>query len=197
MTLSHSQSPKTDLELLDQVAQGSTHAFGEIYDSYSTPIYNYLLRLIHESSVAEELLQEVFLAVWNGAEQFRGHSSVKTWIFRIAHHQAVSWLRCYHKNYQVILGDEALEEISAGSATPEEHFFTNWRAEQIILALDYLTENHRAVIELAFVHDFSYAEIAEIMDCPTGTVKSRMSYALRHLKGICHGMDVTPLGNRG
>jgi RNA polymerase sigma-70 factor (ECF subfamily) len=191
MTLPNSQPPKTDLELLHQTAQGLTSALGEIYDRYSKLVYNYLLRLIHEAAVAEELLQEVFLAVWYGAGQFRGGSTVKTWIFRIAHNQAVSWLR-RHRSLSGPYQEETdiLDGIPAGSLTPEEQFFSNWRIDQIIAALDQLTEAHRAVIELVFVHDFSHAEIAAIMDCPTGTVKSRISYALRHLKGILRGMDI-------
>jgi RNA polymerase sigma-70 factor (ECF subfamily) len=115
---------------------------------------------------------------------------VKTWIFRIAHNQAVSWIRKNKKEDDLILDDdEILGFISAGQENPEELFFSNWRADQIISALDHLSDTHRTVIELAFVNDLSYAEIAEIMACPIGTVKSRMNYALRHLKGILLGQD--------
>lgn len=178
-------------DLLAKVAQRDSKAFREIYDIYSTPVYNYLLRLIHQSSVAEELLQDVFLAVWEGSGRFQGRSSVKTWIFRIAHNQAVSWIRKGKKQDDHLLeDDEALDLVPASLNTPEDYFFSNWRADQIISALKHLSETHRAVIELAFVHDLSYTEIAEVMSCPLGTVKSRINYALLHLKRILIGLDV-------
>ena len=83
----------TDAELLRQVAAGDEVAFAELYDLYAPPVYNYLLRLVNEAAVAEEILQEVFLAMWQGAHRFREEAKVKTWLLRIAHHQAVSWLR--------------------------------------------------------------------------------------------------------
>src|SRR5512136_2636089 len=85
--------PSTELELLHQVAAGDEAAFAELYDLYAPSVYNYLLRLVNESTVAEEILQEVFLAMWQGAHRFREEAKVKTWLLRIAHHQAVSWLR--------------------------------------------------------------------------------------------------------
>src|SRR5512143_294699 len=83
----------TEIELLRQVAAGDEAAFAELYDLYAPPVYNYLLRLVNEGAVAEEILQEVFLAMWQGAPRFREEAKVKTWLLRIAHHQAVSWLR--------------------------------------------------------------------------------------------------------
>ncbi len=83
----------TDRLLLQAVAQGDENAIGELYQRYQAPLYNYLLRLMREPAGAEDLLQEIFIAVWQGAGRFRGEAKVKTWLFRIAHNQAVSWLR--------------------------------------------------------------------------------------------------------
>src|SRR5512136_3468781 len=91
-TLAAAFSP-TDAELLRQVAAGNEVAFAELYDLYAPSVYNYLLRLVNESAVAEEILQEVFLAIWQSAHRFREEAKVKTWLLRIALHQAVSWLR--------------------------------------------------------------------------------------------------------
>lgn len=68
---------KSDVELLRQVASGDTSAFDELYVLYGAVVYNYLLRLVNESPIAEELLQEVFLAVWQGADRFRAEARVK------------------------------------------------------------------------------------------------------------------------
>jgi RNA polymerase sigma-70 factor (ECF subfamily) len=171
--------PSTDTELLRQVAAGDEAAFAELYDLYAPPVYNYLLRLVNESTVAEEILQDVFLAMWRGAHRFREEAKVKTWLLRIAHHQAVSWLR---RTRAVLWTDEELD--ADGHDSVEEHLALSWQIDRVRAALGQLTPAHRAVIELTFVQGLSYAEIAEVMNCPMGTVKSRMSYALRHLSTL-------------
>jgi RNA polymerase sigma-70 factor (ECF subfamily) len=129
--------------------------------------------------VAEEILQEVFLVMWQSAHRFRAEAKVKTWLLRIAHHQAVSWLR----RTRAVLWPNA--DLEADDHEPiDEHLAHSWQVDQIRAALVQLTPNHRAVIELTFVQGLSYAEIAEVMSCPIGTVKSRMSYALRNLNTL-------------
>lgn len=169
----------TDAKLLRQVAAGDEAAFTELYDLYAPPVYNYLLRLVNESAVAEEILQEVFLAMWQGAHRFREEAKVKTWLLRIAHHQAVSWLR---RARPAVWPDDELELVDHDPI--EEHLAHRWQIDQVRAALAQLSSNHRAVIELTFVQGLSYAEIAAVMNCPIGTVKSRMSYALRNLSTL-------------
>lgn len=174
-----------DRNLLDQIARGEDVAFRELYNRYSVPIYNYLFRLLHQKEVAEDLLQEVFLAVWKGAAKFRGRSSPKTWLFKIAHHQAVSWLR---KNSRFDILDE--DHLPAYEPGLERSLSLTWEREQLFAAMDQLSANHRAVIELVFVNELSYQEVAAIMDCPIGTVKSRMSYALAHLNRLLNNIGL-------
>jgi RNA polymerase sigma-70 factor (ECF subfamily) len=176
---SKSASDELNQKLLAAVARSDEGAFVELYHGFSTSIFNYLLRLVHDQHIAEELLQETFLVVWQGAGQFRRRSRVRTWLFRIAHNKAVSWLR-RHQPQSLVDNPE----IPDDRPDPETLSLTNWRNEQLLLALDELSPNHRAVVELAFVHDLAYAEIAQIMECPVGTVKSRMSHALKRLSRL-------------
>jgi RNA polymerase sigma-70 factor, ECF subfamily len=169
-----------DHQLLRQVASGDERAFDELYVLYGAVVYNFLLRLINEPAASEELLQEVFLAAWQGADRFRAEATVKTWLLRIAHHQAVSWLRRHHRMVSL---DDAVE-VAADEDHIDERLARAWQADRVRAALTQLSPKHRAVIELAFAHDLSYAEIARIVACPVGTVKSRMSYALRHLTAV-------------
>ena len=177
-------SSLTDHQLLRGAARCDEDALDELYSRYSTPLYNYLLRLVNERSVAEELLQEVFVAVWEGASRFRGQAKVSTWLFRIAHHRAVDWLRRRRPG--------SLEEIARLPADddPEEEVFGTWDAEQLQVALAQLSPDHRAVLELVFFHDLPYREVAQIVGCPVGTVKSRVSYAKRYLNGVLRRMGV-------
>lgn len=169
----------SDRGLLLLIAEGDEPAFASLYRRHNLAIFNYLLRMVHEKPVAEDLLQEVFVAVWEGSDRFKGRAKVKTWIFRIAHNQAVSWLR---KNGRRKL-DYEMAELRTPDG-PEARSLANWQHGQVQEALGQLSAVHRAVIELAFVNELSYADISEVMDCPVGTVKSRMSYALRHLEQL-------------
>ena len=169
-----------DQELLSKVSAKDEDAFKELYSRYNLPVFNYLLRLVHQTTSAEDLLQETFLAIWQGAEKFRGKSSVKTWIFRIAHHKAISWLRRHGKTQQIPKNIDELPLFSQ-EISPEEAIIQRGQIAQIQTAIEQLSNNHRSTVELTFVHGFSYKEIAEIMGCPAGTVKSRMSYALKYL----------------
>jgi RNA polymerase sigma-70 factor (ECF subfamily) len=177
-----STSSLSDRQLLQGTIRGNEAAFAELYQRYSTPLYNYLLRLIHEQGVAEELLQEVFVAAWQSAARFRGQAKVSTWLFRIAHHRAVDWLRKRRP--------DPLEEAARLPADdcPEEEALDAWRADRLRTALDGLSSDHRAVLELVFYRGLSYREVANVMDCPVGTVKSRVSHAKRRLNGILKRM---------
>jgi RNA polymerase sigma-70 factor (ECF subfamily) len=171
----------TDLELLNKITKGDETAFSEIFDRYKLPVFNFILRLINHPSDAEDILQEVFLAVWQGSHRFLEKSTVKTWIFRIAYHKAITSLRKNQKPYRQHFNIENYHLMSNESA-PEQKMIDQWQEKEIRAAINKLSANHRSVIELAFINNFSYQEIAQIMDCPEGTVKSRMSYALRYLK---------------
>lgn len=170
-------APATDAELLKQIARGDEQAFEVLYRRHSTPLYNYLFRLTHHTTVAEDLLQEVFVVAWEKARSFRGDAQVKTWLFRIAHHQAISWLR---RKREVLTANDALFDQPIPPQA-ESQVMETWRAEQLGTALDKLSPDHRAVLELAYFYEMPYAEIAKIMDCPVGTVKSRLSHARRFL----------------
>jgi RNA polymerase sigma-70 factor (ECF subfamily) len=178
--------PAADHLLVRQVAAGDQQAFSILYDEYHLPVYNYILRLVHEPQVAEDLLQESFLALWQGAKNFREEAKVKTWLLRIAHHRSVSWLR---RSRPVWSLDDVAETTDDDQI--EQQIFEDWEADRVRRALDQLSPKHQAVIELAFVHNLPYADIAAVLDCPIGTVKSRMSYAIRRLGLLIKQLDIS------
>jgi len=176
----------SDENLVRQIAAGDEHALEALYARYSAPLYRYLLRLVHQTAAAEDLLQEIFIAAWRGASRFKGRAQVRTWIFRIAHNQAVSWLR----RQRPTSGLDAVDGLPASGDPVVESTMARWRADQVRQALPRLSAKHRAVLELTFYHGFSQAEIAEIVGCPVGTVMSRMSYARRSLRQALSGLDL-------
>ena len=174
---------ENDLTLVRYIAAKDEKALEELYRRYSILLFNYVLRLIHDPHAAEDILQEVFIGVWQGAGRFQGRATVKTWLFRITHLQTAFWLRKqnkvpYHSN-------DLLEDVEdQESQTPETIAFQLWDWNLVQKALAQLSPVHREVIELSFAQGFSNPEIANILACPTGTVKSRLHYALLQLNRI-------------
>ncbi len=177
-------SSPDDKVLLMRAAEGDEMAFEQLYARHSAALFTYLTRLVRHRDIAEEILQETFVSVWQQAALFQGRSSVKTWVFRIAHHKAVSWLR---RNREPLHLDDDFPLRDDASALDA------WeKIETVREALSGLSPKHRAVIELAYGQGMTYKEIAWVLGCPLGTVKSRMKYALQHLEGILRRSGYVP-----
>ena len=177
------KSNDSDVVLVRQIAGGDEAAFRELYYRYNVPIFNFVLRIIHEPKEAEDILQEIFLAVWQGACRYREKAQVKTWIYRIAHYKSISWLR---KHKPVTSFDDITDSELDG---PEQEAVASWQLNDLKKAINHLSSKHRSVLELAFVQGMAYDEIAKVIGCPVGTVKSRMSYALKALNGKLKRVD--------
>lgn len=179
----------SDADLVGLVARRDQAAFAELYRRFSSMLLSFLSGLVSDRSAAEDLLQEVFLAVWKGAGRFRRMASVKTWLFNIAYKQGVSWLR---KRRELPLAD--FEHLSA-SGNPEQIALDRVDQEALLQAFRQLSPQHRSVLELVLIYEMPYAEVAQVLECPVGTVKSRLSYARRQmaalisLKGYRPGQD--------
>ncbi len=166
-----------DAALFGRIGLGEEAALAELYQRYKAALYRFLVNMVDDPGTAEELLQDVFVAAWQRADSFRGASSVKTWLFSVAHKRAATWLT--RKRSEVPLdwvGDLPAEEESL----PYQAFLS-WQQEEIRQALKKLSPKHRAAIDLFFFHELSYKEVAAVVGCPVGTAKSRVSYGLRSL----------------
>ncbi len=170
----------TEHTLLARVARKERSALVDVYERFQQPLFSYLFRLLGQKELAEDVLQEVMLIVWQKASTFKGSGTASGWIFGIAHHQAFKALRRDAGKDFIEL--EAALELPDEALTPEEGALHHATHEEIAAALACLTPEHREVLELAFLQDFSCKEIAAISKVPEGTVKSRLSYARRALK---------------
>jgi RNA polymerase sigma factor (sigma-70 family) len=168
---------ETDAELIGQVAVGDRHAFEVLYRSYFPRLTRFLHRMTRSLPLIEEIVNEVMLVVWQKAATFDGSCKVSTWVFAIAYRKACKML---HKC------DDPLEcfadAIESGEACqPERQFEQQRLAHALDGALETLPLAQRAAFQLTFYHDMSCAEIAEIMECPVNTVKTRLFHARRRL----------------
>jgi RNA polymerase sigma-70 factor (ECF subfamily) len=168
----------SDYQLIQKIASGDRLAMRSLFARHRVPVYRWLLRIVRDASLAEDLLSETFLEVWRQAERFEARSSVATWLLAIARHRAISALRRRRPEAE----DEAAAATCVDPADdPEIALDKKLRAERVRHALGMLSRDHREVIDLVYYHDRSVKEVAGILAIPEATVKTRMFYARNKL----------------
>ncbi len=178
-------------ELVTELQSGSEAAFDWLVTHYHGPVYNLALGMLGDVSDAADATQEVFLKAFRGIRGFRQGSSLKTWLYRIAIREALNqmrWFKRHHRNETSIDADR--EESSAAlqlkdlGATPFEQLAAREIQETVQGALLLVPEAFRSAVILRDLEGLSYEEVAEILDCHVGTVKSRILRGRRALKEI-------------
>lgn len=170
----------TDKELVKRVKQGDRSAFDLLVRKHQHKVANLVGRYIKDQAEVYDVVQEVFLKAYRGMDKFRGESAFYTWLYRIAVNTAKNYLASRSRRsaeYEVDAdeaeqygGESALKEY----ATPEREILTQEIKETVIKAIEELPEDLRTAITLREIDGLSYEEIAEVMDCPIGTVRSRI-----------------------
>lgn len=171
----------SDGQLLARIAQGDHEAVAALYHRLEQPLFAFLVKTLRDREAAADVLNDTMLDVWRQAGRFEGKSSVATWIYAIAHHKAISWLR---RRREVELSDEVAAEIADESPSAEARLADADVAVTIARLMERLSVDHRVVLQLAYFQEFSVSQIAEILDCPENTVKTRMFYARQRLKAL-------------
>jgi RNA polymerase sigma-70 factor (ECF subfamily) len=175
-------------QLIVQIAQGSREAFEQLYRTWQTRLFRYLLRMVGDSGRAEELTNDTMIAAWKSAATFKGQSKVSTWLFAIARNKALNSLRQHQP--ETVEVEEAMA-VAAASGGQELAVSRDDLQAAMKGALQQLSADHREVMELTFYQELSYGEIAEIMGCPVNTVKTRMFYAKKKLQEILESRGIT------
>lgn len=169
--------------LLQRVAQGDRGAFETLYRLYHPRLSRFLFNLVRRPEVVEEVVNDTLLVVWRRPESYRGRSRLSTWIFGIAYRKA---LRARSR-----LDDPAGEpdpDVQASEEPgPEAQLGRGQTHTALLGAMSALSADHRAVVHLTYFQELGYREIAQIMNCPVDTVKTRMFYARRCLKSVLAG----------
>ena len=172
-----------DIQLIGRIVRRDPRAFEELYRAYHPRLSRFLFNILRRTQVAEEVLNDTLLVVWRKPERYNGRSKVSTWIFAIAYRQAMKALsRCDDP-----VEDSQAEARPSGEAGPEQQLGRRQAKDVLLRAIGELSADHRAVIDLTYFHEIGYREIAELMECPQDTVKTRMFHARRHLKNKLSG----------
>ena len=179
----------SDEALLALASRAHENALGELYDRYGRVAYGLALRIVRDPSLAEDAVQEGFLAVWRSAGAFLAEQGKpSTWILTLVHRRAVDLVRREERRRADPLDDT---EQPTGEATDEEAWL---RAQRQVVqeALRKLPPDQREAIELAYYGGFTQSELAEKLGLPLGTIKSRMFTGLKRLRELLaeSGLDV-------
>ena len=175
----------SDRDLLRAVAAGDQKALRQIYALHGPCILSYLIGQLENRSLAEEILQDVMLAVWRGAARFRGDSKVRTWMLAIARNQAISARR---KRRVVLV--ELDKSLPARGDTAFQALEQRAEMADMRSALQQLPADQRETLELVFYHGLSGPEAASVLGVAHGTVKSRLHRARIALRRLMHPEDV-------
>jgi RNA polymerase sigma factor (sigma-70 family) len=172
-----------DEALLALAAREDEEALAQLYDRYGRVAYGLALRIVRDQALAEDAVQEAFLAVWRSAAGFRSdRAKPSTWILTLVHRRAVDVVRREERRRAAPL--ETAEELDAhGLATDEEIELTD-RRRLVQEALRQLPDEQREALELAYYAGLTQSELAERLSVPLGTIKSRMFTGLRRLRDI-------------
>jgi len=183
-----SRSNLTDHELIGQVLAGDGAAFGEIVERHENRLYNTVYRLVGSAEDARDLLQDTFVKAYENLEHFRGGSSLYTWLFRIAVNTSLSHRR-RRKWVQMSAPAGDADDPNPGNAVadtaaadPADPLITAETEALVQEAINDLDDEHRTVVVLRDIQHCDYHEIAEILEVPPGTVKSRLHRARMMLR---------------
>jgi RNA polymerase sigma-70 factor, ECF subfamily len=190
----HHAVASPDLELVERVRSGDRDAFRQLVERYQRKVAALAVGMLRSREDALDIVQDTFTKAYQSLDKFKGDSSFYTWVYRIAVNLCIDHQRREGRYVQVADADDAGDELVPPSPDELAHDepFERARSRQIgsrvSAAINELTPEHRAVILLREVDGLSYEEISQVLDCPKGTVMSRLHYARRQLQARLVGL---------
>jgi len=170
--------------LVQQFRRGNAEAFMKIVQSFERRLLYFLRRFEHDPERAIDALQEVWLTAWKKRTSLRSPDAFRTWIYRIAHGKVIEFIRaerrrCQREGTRQLDVPAPIRDISSSLES----------AELVHFALSRISPDHREVLTLRFIEGMTIQEIAQVIDCPIGTVKSRLYYASQDIRSVIEGQE--------
>lgn len=174
-------SNPSDQELILQLQQGSLDALGELYDRYRQMVYRTALAITGDTEAASDLLQDVFLRLYRFADRIDIQRPIEPWLYRMTANLSYTWVKRSRRWLQPL--DDLADWLAGnGKNSPQEVAERNDEWAQVQKAVSALSFPQRVVVVLYYLNDLSLQEIANILEVPVGTVKSRLHYGRKSLK---------------
>lgn len=181
---------ETDMLWVEQAKNGDEEAFAMLVDKYGKKVYHTALRICKNEADAEDAAQEVFLKIYRALPSFKGESSFSTFLYRVTVNACLDFVRKAGKRRaeSLIKHDDEGEEYETLPAdereNPEHRMMQKELRKELREAIDMLSDEHKTVIILRDVNGLAYEEIAKVLLCNVGTVKSRINRAREKLRDI-------------
>jgi RNA polymerase sigma-70 factor, ECF subfamily len=177
-----------DTELMLRVKDGDGASFNALIEKHRNPVVNFLFRMVQDRAVAEELAQEVFLRVYRSRSSYEPTAKFTTWMFRIATHLALNWIRDErHERRQERLDeedqDQPLRQVADRRPSIEQSMVCAAKLEEIRRAIAALPAKQRAAVLMHKYEELEYSQIARVLDCSESAVKSLLFRAYETLRG--------------
>ena len=172
----------SDAECVRRLQRGETEAFAVLVERHQKNIFNLLYRMLGDYDDAAEVSQEAFLSAYRSIKSFRGDASFSTWLYRIAVNHANTRRKTVALLHQRAARIESLEPTRDGASDPADALERKEMRERVQAALNGLDAEDATIILLRDLQDVPYEDVADILDVPIGTVKSRLHRARRALK---------------
>lgn len=180
-------SLERDAELMLRVRDGDQASFGLLLERHRGPVIHFLYRMVQRQAVAEELAQEVFLRVYRSRSTYEPSAKFTTWLFRIASHLGLNWIRDgRNEKLQESLdretADGATRQVADRARTAEQELVYRARLGEVRQAIEYLPSKQRAAVLMHKYEEMEYSEIASVLSCSESAVKSLLFRAYEHLR---------------
>lgn len=175
-----------DVQLMTLIGEQREEALGELYDRYHRLVFSIAMRVIGSRAFAEEIVLDVFTSVWQKAHTYRAdRAQVNTWLAQLARNQAIDVLRREEvRPMRHSVGWADVTEISLGGQSPEMATQLSLRRQQVRSAVKELPPEQQEALALAFFQGYTHREIAEVLEQPLGTIKSRIRSGMQTLRGL-------------
>ena len=190
------QNEPSDEALLNAIAGGAVWAMDSLYQRYSRILYSLAYRMVADHQVAEDLLQDAFLAVWRRATTYSPQSgAARSWLISIMHHRTIDYLRRVRRRSTIQEAPLEELELNESIANPDawDAAWQSVKSSHVRAALMQIPTEQRMVIELAYFQGWTHSEIAAGTQIPLGTIKARMRLGLLHLKQVLIQMGIDEL----
>ena len=181
----HDPTPSAESILIELLRSRATSGLQYVYDNYGDAIYGVIVRIVKSTFIAEEVMQDVFMKVWDRIEEYdAGKSKLFTWMYRIARNQAIDKIRS-----REIKNGQRTDRLEVDSSDHQTRVAFEISVDQIGLSenLAHLTSDQQFIIQMIYFEGYTHSEIAKEYDIPLGTVKTRARSGLKRLRELIPG----------
>ncbi|MGH3745426.1 MAG: sigma-70 family RNA polymerase sigma factor [Mycobacteriales bacterium] len=180
-----SEAPVEDATLVGRIRSGDGEALAALYERYGAPCYSLARRILGDEQLAQDVVQEVFLALWKDAQRYDANrGGFATWLLSMTHHKAVDVVRREENLRKRRSAAEAQENFAPPVPQPDDQAWASLRRDRVRAALSRLPDRQREALGLAYYGGYTQREIAGLTASPLGTVKTRMFAGMKTLRGL-------------